>query len=556
MATWHGTRSLSRDPQTWPRPGMDDAGRLNVRLLGGIGDGVADDTAAIQTALNAALDPGDEVVLPAGVFRFSAPLRVKAGTTISGPGTLLAAPIGQWAGGPYFGLTNQNADASTITDTEITVRNITIDYSLLPSADGTRHGIYMRKARRVRIEAVTVLGCSSAVALLGCDDTEENGNTYLGFSNCGSDHWDKPSNGRVINCHIETAFSAQMLNWNPDPTDATSAGDTANSLVVLGCVFLSTENPSTPIQIEPLRTGGIVKGVTFVGNKLRGVSLVMRGDTRGAIVDGNEFSDFIGSGEAITGYTRVGGTPSDIQIIGNTVRDPLTSVGSVAVIRMESPTATIAFNRISGTGYGALPVSVGATTGQIFGNQVDGTPVAGYLQTGFVVPNGSANYHGWKDNGGGTPRMYVQSSDNNFIFHGTDASGAQRTIWSVIMRSGSSEWTVSVPQINTAAWRSTPDAAVAAAGSNIGTAAALTRNFSNVTSATAGTAEGVSLAASVGRPQTVTNSTAITIKVYPNNSGSSQIDAGGANVHVTLAAGKSKTFMGYTATDFRTISEY
>jgi len=47
---------------------------VNVRNLGAVGDGVADDTAPIQTALNTVRDSGGTVVFPFGTYRVTAPL--------------------------------------------------------------------------------------------------------------------------------------------------------------------------------------------------------------------------------------------------------------------------------------------------------------------------------------------------------------------------------------------------------------------------------------------------------------------------------------------------
>ena len=48
---------------------------FNVKDFGARGDGITDDTAAIQAAIDASL-PGGKVYFPAGVYRMSAPLRV------------------------------------------------------------------------------------------------------------------------------------------------------------------------------------------------------------------------------------------------------------------------------------------------------------------------------------------------------------------------------------------------------------------------------------------------------------------------------------------------
>lgn len=59
---------------------------LNVRDYGAYGDGVRDDTAAIQSALNAVPASGGAVFFPAGDYLVTAPLTVKSYTTILGSG--------------------------------------------------------------------------------------------------------------------------------------------------------------------------------------------------------------------------------------------------------------------------------------------------------------------------------------------------------------------------------------------------------------------------------------------------------------------------------------
>lgn len=73
------------EPRTAPATGVD------VTTLGAVGDGVTDDTAALQRALDA-MAPGTALVLPAGkVFAHNDVLRVRvAGATVTGGGTLLA----------------------------------------------------------------------------------------------------------------------------------------------------------------------------------------------------------------------------------------------------------------------------------------------------------------------------------------------------------------------------------------------------------------------------------------------------------------------------------
>ena len=518
-------------------------------------NGNDDSTAAIQAALASLPDNGGQLIVPPGVYRFSAPLPAKANTVISGSGTFKASPIELWPGSPFFGIVNVNNTNSTITDENISVRGITIDYSDLPSADGTRHTIYIRKSRRVVVSGVTILGGSSAIALLGNDDTLVQGNRLVGFSNCGADHWDGPSNGKVIGNYIESAPIGQMVNWNPDPTVAPSTGFTAQNFTMTGNTLVSTATESTAILIMPLREDATVRNCTVSGNTLTNCYFVLRGDVSDVVISGNVMDGFTSFPSAITGYLSNGASPGVIKIIGNIIRNPTTSIGSVGVIRMETDDADIAFNTISGTGYASAAISGGVFNPQTFGNIAEGVAIPGQLKNGFRMPGGTASqyYIGWTDGSGTTPRMYQQTSDNNWIFQGTNSTGAARVGLSWIQRSDTSDLTANVPMLFSSPYRHAV-ATVAAAGTVIGTAKVLTANTSNVTTCTVGVADGVALAASNGRPQTVINSSAATLKVYPNNSGSSQIDNGGASVPTTIAAGKSKTFEQVASGDFRTTS--
>jgi hypothetical protein len=60
------------------------SGQVNARDCGAMGDGVTDDTAAIQTALQTAETKGPVCFLPAGQYRVNGALRVPPGVTLAG----------------------------------------------------------------------------------------------------------------------------------------------------------------------------------------------------------------------------------------------------------------------------------------------------------------------------------------------------------------------------------------------------------------------------------------------------------------------------------------
>src|SRR2546426_179006 len=60
---------------------------FNVRVFGAMGNGTADDTAAIQKAIDAARDAGGGLVfIPAGTYRVTSPVVLRSQVSVSGVG--------------------------------------------------------------------------------------------------------------------------------------------------------------------------------------------------------------------------------------------------------------------------------------------------------------------------------------------------------------------------------------------------------------------------------------------------------------------------------------
>jgi hypothetical protein len=95
--------------------------------------------------------------------------------------------------------------------------------------------------------------------------------------------------------------------------------------------------------------------------------------------------------------------------------------------------------------------------------------------------------------------------------------------------------------------------AVSGAGSTQGAATALTASYNIVTTATAGSAEGVKLPdTATGLETFILNDTAVSIKIYPSTGES--IDGGSANASVSLAAGHSLKLVGVSSTKWNRLS--
>jgi hypothetical protein len=554
--------ATSPDSVSYPDQGYGILGPLPAYVIniqdvpGADPTGNDDSTLALNAALASLPDSGGQLTIAPGTYKFSGRLIMKSNAVITGSGTLKAAPPAEWTETPtYLCVVNENNTASTITDENITISGITLDISEHGTKGVNIHGIYMRKARRIIIENVTIIGGSSSVALLGCNDTQEIGNKYLNFTNCGSDHWESPTNARLVGCYLECDVSAQAVNWNPEGAVPPVANQLAEGFTMVGNTLVSHEaGTSTPCLLEPLGAGNQVRNVTVVGNTFKNVTMLLRGDVSGAVVSGNTFSDFLSTAAVIVAQVYNGGSPVGFSISNNEIRGATTAPPNLGVIIAEGDSVSVIGNSVMGTAYVSAAIHRGAYNPTILGNYIENAAArsSNRLQTGIIIPNGLANLYGWTDASGTVPRMYLQS-DNNWIFEGTNSSGVARTALSMAMRSSTSDLIASVPVQFTSTYR-TIITTVAAAGTIIGTSTVLAGNVHNVTTCTAGVADGVQLTAITGRPQTVINTSAATLNVYPNNGGSAQIDAGGVNLPTTIAAGKSKTFVQVATGDFRTVA--
>lgn len=70
---------------------LSEVTSVSVKDFGAVGDGVANDTTAIQTAVNAAATDGVVLNVPAGTYRLTAPVEVPAGCVIEGVSGLYMA---------------------------------------------------------------------------------------------------------------------------------------------------------------------------------------------------------------------------------------------------------------------------------------------------------------------------------------------------------------------------------------------------------------------------------------------------------------------------------
>jgi len=130
---------------------------VSVKDFGAVGDGVADDTAAVQAALNSG---AASVYVPAGIYLMGtdSALTVPAGTTVrgDGPNTILLKTSG-------------TADVFSTTGNNVTIESLRIEGPDNTSVDG----IVFNNCSRVRVRHVQGYRLASTVTVglsINCDD--------------------------------------------------------------------------------------------------------------------------------------------------------------------------------------------------------------------------------------------------------------------------------------------------------------------------------------------------------------------------------------------------
>jgi len=159
---------------------------VSVKDFGASGDGVADDTVAIQNAINAA-KIGNVVYFPPGTYKISSVLTLYAGVTLRGASSVATAfgvhtfsktPTRIWQSGASAHCVQiiGNASVDTVCDVNITDLQFTAvqtpAYNDAPQTG--KHGIYCYgtvpySAYRVSIERCTFFAFDSAIYVAGYD---------------------------------------------------------------------------------------------------------------------------------------------------------------------------------------------------------------------------------------------------------------------------------------------------------------------------------------------------------------------------------------------------
>lgn len=350
---------------------------VTPQQYGAIGDGSHDDTKAIQQALNS----GQEIRLLQGVYLINGKLSVPSGTTIIGQE---GAVIKQTK--DRFIFYNKNAQVTEADwDTDITIRGITFDATLVDARSEYCAGLFMCGVRNLVVEDCRFIDIGGDGIYLGRGGQSRNCEgvriVNCSFVNCGRNAANPRQSVAVVDgtgvivqsCTMEnTRHLSYAVDLEPNQSDekcevqvidcqmkgcGISCGGKAGAkreVYVSGCSIDCSSTTNAPISLN--RTKATLVGNTIISNKKQNGITVIK--SPGVVITGNTITN-ASAGILVTE------TSKNVAIKKNIIKD-----SSHGVYVMNSPGGIIEENTISEIRKNGVYVRLGSGDARIMYNDI------------------------------------------------------------------------------------------------------------------------------------------------------------------------------------------
>jgi trimeric autotransporter adhesin len=275
---------------TLTAPIADAGGQVfNVKAYGATGNGVTNDTAAIELAASST-PSGGTLFFPPGNYLISAPVSVPNIEILgSGQGSVItAAPHASWSGG----ITAAFWGASSVPE-NITVQNMTFQFPYGNSTYGGSYAHILAFSNGINLKFLnnTSDGGADFVALINDNAVLVQGNTVTNASNSCYDAWGGTTDLRVIDNYCTTltnsGISEGAINFTPLAVGGVSSASTTGAIIQGNTIHMRETNNAAGdgqcIEINGYTSGPNYGGnVTVTGNQC----YVDAGNSWGVIVGG------------------------------------------------------------------------------------------------------------------------------------------------------------------------------------------------------------------------------------------------------------------------------
>lgn len=361
-----------------------------------------DDTTAAQRAADACdAAGGGRLYFPAKsggwIFKRSVTLGSNTWAYGDGDATVIKAHQtafeGTAAENDCYLFCNKNWDADELTDHDIVVSDLKVDYGAVTISGGGAHAICLRYVERALVENVTSNSGDNCTAFLACRDFWTVNSVAYYPRNCGFDQWMGSGEAHVLNCTVyglvgTTAQGIQLTGTGTFNEDLYS-----EDIKISGCSVydVRSNGQSSGIILNANDAGSGVRNGLIQGNTAVGCDngIVAAGNGGGHMIKNNKIRDTVATGILVQeeGSTGSGRVPSDCVITGNDFNDCDTDVASPGLISVGGGAGHfIAHNRGNSGDYAYwLWFAAGVTNSLAIDNTIpDGT-------TGSVLDQGTGN---------------------------------------------------------------------------------------------------------------------------------------------------------------------
>lgn len=368
---------------------------------GAKGDGVTDDTAALQRALSS----GRSIQLSQGAtYLVSSRLLIAAdGVTLSGGGTIKVAPT--WDFAADTDVNGTHLRVLFVTGAFVTIDGVTFDMTGVTPGTAVENGFIWSTAISTKVTGCQFTGCTKGTCVWGLANAP-----YMAFVGCS-----------VINCTGAVFVKGRNCviadNIIINATDAAIAinGRSCVGTTVTGNSIANEQLAAIPSMIaaEEGASRWTISGNTLTGVNGGGISAlnvldntqVQGGTIQGNVVDGANFNGARGLTDNPATLISISDTYTDTIITGNVVSNPPLGNGNTRAVLIPATGTVFADNIVDGSASPNISALIGIFAGfggiDIRDNRTNaGTNVRHFLFTPGSYGNAPCSFRGGKFYGG------------------------------------------------------------------------------------------------------------------------------------------------------------